>query len=184
MPPSKTSRKPAQSPSAKEKHYDLLFPNPKGVPSIWFDQFSIEETSTHLIVKIGSTIGDHVFSFALSKSEMAKQNLNFGDYVEKLAPFTNGNEVNSAKIKRLPTVQTGLQPIHSVRYIRAGRVDQDGELVLYTFSSTTMLHGDQLDKTETKPVFEAETVAVLHASLSVHYSLVLELLPFTKEGLS
>lgn len=167
--------------SKKEKHYELLFPDPKGVPSFWFDQYSIDETPTHLIIHVGSSVGGCVFTFALSKSELAKQNFNFGTYVEGLRSFVSDEKVSASNLKRASSYQMDASPIHSIRYIRAARLGSDGELVLYTFATTTMSnHAKQ--SAEDKNAIEAEAVAVLHADLNPHYGLVLDLLEHTAEG--
>lgn len=183
MPSKKKAAKTSPS-KPKEKHYELLFPDPKGVPAYWFDQYSIEETRFHLIVKTGSSIGDPGFNFALSKSELVKQNFNFGRYIEDLRSFVDDAEVSASKVKRLSASPAEASPIYSVRYIRAGRVGSDGELVLYTFPTVSLLsQGKQTTSKEPLPV-EAEAVAILHADLNPHYSMVLELLPYTLEGQS
>jgi hypothetical protein len=184
MPSVKSStKKTAKASQLKEKHYDVHFPNPKGVPAVWFDQFSMEETSSHLVVKLGCSIGDNVFAFALSKAEMKNQSFNFGPYVEQLRAFVVDQEVAVSKVKRISSSQSA-SFVHSIRYIRAGRVNSDGELVLYTFSTMALLNTDGSNDDSTQAKIEAEPVAVLHANLNAHYALVLELLPFTKEGQS
>lgn len=184
MPSAKnTAKKPAKVSQTKEKHYDILFPNPKGVPAVWFDQFSLEETPSHLVVKLGSSVGDSVFAFALSKTEMRNQNFSFGPYVEQLRAFVDDHEVSASKVKRISSPQNA-SPVLSIRYIRAGRVNADGELVLYTFSTMALLNTDGSNNDSTQTKIEAEPVAILHANLNAHYALILELLTYTKEAQS
>lgn len=173
-----------KAPQGKEKHYELLFPNPKGVPAFWFDQYSLEETPTHLLIKVGCSLGEPIFSFALSKAELKNQSFNFGTYIESLRPFVDDEQVNQARVKRINAQQTAARPVYSVRYIRAGRVNADGELVLYTFSTTSLLHQDKQKKSEDSLHVEAEAVAILHADVNPHYGLVLDLLAYTSEAIT
>jgi hypothetical protein len=183
MPAKKSlSKAKAKVPAKKEQHYELLFPNPKGVTAIWFDQFSIEHTKSHLVVKVGSSVGDNVFAFALSKAELLQQSFNFGPYVEQLGAHVDDQEMKAANVKRLSSSQAGSSPIHSVRYIRAGRVNTDGELVLYTFSTLNLLQRDKTKTADQSDAVDAEPIAILHADLSAHYGLVLELLAHTAEA--
>lgn len=185
MPSKKTqSKAKSKGPAKKEQHYELLFPNPKGVVAIWFDQFSIEHTKTHIVIKVGSSVGDNVFAFALSKAELSQQSFNFGPYIEQLGAHIDDQEMKAANVKRLSSSQAGSTPIHSVRYIRAGRVNSDGELVLYTFSTLNLLQRDKAETPDQLDTVEAEAIAILHADLNAHYGLVLELLAYTAEAAS
>jgi len=185
MPAKKISPKAkAKAPAKKEQHYELLFPNPKGIVAIWFDQYSLEHTKSHLVVKVGSSVGDSVFAFALSKAELLQQSFNFGPYVEQLRAQVDDQEMKEANVKRLSSSQACFPPIHSVRYIRAGRVNTDGELVLYTFSTLNLLQRDKTKTSDTSDGVEAEPVAILHADLNAHYGLVLEILAHTAEAVS
>lgn len=174
----------AKTSKAKEKHYELLFPNPQGVPAFWFDQYSLEETPTHLLIKVGSSLGDPVFAFALSKSELRNQSFNFGTYVGGLQPFVDDKRVSESRVKRISGQPTTAHPVYSIRFIRAGRVNEDGELVLYTFSTTSLLHQDKQIKPEDSLHIEAEAVAILHADVNPHYGLVLDLLAYTSEAIT